>query len=206
MKVNLLTIYKSITGIGEILTGHLYNCSFKFLLWIYKVDYGSGIRVKGAIPALWKRYGSLAHMRIGSNVTFVSYASQSWNSKCKIMIENNGLLNIGSNTGFNGVSIYCSNSITIGDYVKVGGGTRIFDTDFHPINYLKRREDNLEFVKSSPIVIEDDVFIGTNCIIGKGVTIGARSIIAAGSVVVKSIPEDCIAGGNPCKVIKQLNN
>lgn len=52
-------------------------------------------------------------------------------------------------------------------------------------------------------MIGDDVFIGTNCIILKGVTIGARSIIAAGSVVTKSIPADCIAGGNPAKIIRR---
>lgn len=56
---------------------------------------------------------------------------------------------------------------------------------------------------SAPIIIEDDVMIGTRCIILKGVIIGARSIIAAGSVVTKSIPADCIAAGNPAKVIKQ---
>ncbi|HIS10399.1 MAG TPA: acyltransferase, partial [Candidatus Avibacteroides excrementipullorum] len=48
------------------------------------------------------------------------------------------------------------------------------------------------------------VFIGMNCLILKGVTIGARSIIAAGSVVTKNIPSDCIAAGNPAKVIKHL--
>lgn len=58
---------------------------------------------------------------------------------------------------------------------------------------------------SAPVTIEDDVFIGMNCVILKGVTIGARSIIAAGSVVTKSIPADCVAGGNPAKVIKRLS-
>lgn len=53
-------------------------------------------------------------------------------------------------------------------------------------------------------MIEDDVFIGMNTIVLKGVTIGARSVIGAGSVVVKSIPADCIAVGNPAKVIKRL--
>ena len=55
-------------------------------------------------------------------------------------------------------------------------------------------------------MIEDDVFIGANCIVLKGVTVGARSIIAAGSVVTKSIPADCLAGGNPAKVIRSLLN
>ena len=72
------------------------------------------------------------------------------------------------------------------------------------MNYIIRRGQNTDWGISSPIVIEDDVFIGVNCIILKGVTIGARSIIAAGSVVTKSIPADCIAGGNPAKVIRLL--
>lgn len=57
---------------------------------------------------------------------------------------------------------------------------------------------------NKPIVIEDDVLIGARSIVLKGVTIGARSVIGAGSVVVKDIPADCIAAGNPCKVIKYL--
>lgn len=57
---------------------------------------------------------------------------------------------------------------------------------------------------SAPIVVEDDVWVGAHSIILKGVTIGARSIIGAGSVVTKSIPADCVAAGNPCRVIKNL--
>lgn len=95
--------------------------------------------------------------------------------------------------------------IWIGKNVKVGGGTRIFDTDFHPLDYMDRR-NTVHGTKTAPVIIEDDVFIGTNCIIGKGVTIGARSIIAAGSVVVKSIPSDEIWGGNPAKFIRKIGN
>lgn len=58
---------------------------------------------------------------------------------------------------------------------------------------------------SAPIVIGDYVFIGARCIIQKGVTIGEKAIIAAGSVVVKDIPPMCIAAGNPAKVIKYLD-
>ncbi|MCH4017747.1 MAG: hypothetical protein LKE74_04740 [Prevotella sp.] len=56
--------------------------------------------------------------------------------------------------------------------------------------------------KKQPIVIGNDVWLGANCLILKGVTIGARTIIGAGSVVTKDIPADCIAAGNPCEVIK----
>ena len=73
------------------------------------------------------------------------------------------------------------------------------------MNYEVRRTSN-EGTKSAPIEIEDDVWVGAHSIILKGVTIGARSIIGAGSVVTKSIPADCVAAGNPCKVIKQYES
>ena len=79
----------------------------------------------------------------------------------------------------------------------------ITDTDAHPLDYLARRTSN-DGTKAAPIVIEDDVWVGAHSIILKGVTIGARSIIGAGSVVTKSIPTDCVAAGNPCRVIKKL--
>ena len=101
-----------------------------------------------------------------------------------------------------------------GNYVKIGGDCIIMDTDAHSLDYMVRRlrEKNADgfgmdglSAATAPIVIEDDVLIGTRCIILKGVTIGARSIIGSGSVVVKSIPADCIAAGNPCKIIRYIN-
>ena len=77
------------------------------------------------------------------------------------------------------------------------------DNDVHQIDYAERRTDN-GIVHSSPVVIEDDAWLGANVIVLIGVTIGARSIIGAGSVVTKSIPADCIAAGNPCKIIKRI--
>ena len=101
------------------------------------------------------------------------------------------------------VSITCKHYIHIGSHVKIGAGTLIFDTNFHNTDWHVRRdqEKDLATAINAPVIIGDDVFVGTRCIINKGVTIGDRSIIAAGSVVVKDIPADCIAGGNPCKVI-----
>ena len=73
------------------------------------------------------------------------------------------------------------------------------------MDYLIRRSSG-EGTQSAPIIIEDDVWLGAQSIILKGVTVGARTIIGAGSVVTKSIPADCVAAGNPCKVIRKLNN
>lgn len=88
------------------------------------------------------------------------------------------------------------------------------DSDAHNLDYrIRASKEQIGQIskdaltaKTAPIVIEDDVLIGTRCIILKGVTIGARSVIGGGSVVTKSIPPDCIAAGNPCKVIKFINH
>ena len=125
----------------------------------------------------------------------------------KIVLCKNARLQIGDFSGISNTLIYCKKSISIGNHVNIGAGTLIFDSNFHSTNWEDRidRHVDIKNAKNSPIIIEDLVFIGARCIIGKGVTIGKHSIIAAGSVVVNDIPADCIAGGNPCRVIKVLN-
>lgn len=110
---------------------------------------------------------------------------------------------IGDNVGFSSICLWATHKITIGNHVKVGADSLIFDTDAHHLNYLCRRGAD-DVGNSAPIVIEDDVLIGTRCVILKGVTIGARCVIGSGSVVTKSIPSDCIAAGNPCKIIRRI--
>ena len=107
-----------------------------------------------------------------------------------------------------GVSITCRNNIHIGDDVLIGGGTVIMDSDMHSLDWHLRCTPGHDVInaKCSPVIIGNNVFIGANCIIGKGVEIGDKSIIAAGSVVIKSIPPFSIAGGNPCKVIGVVSN
>lgn len=121
---------------------------------------------------------------------------------------------IGNNVAISSACLWAKTRIEIGDNVNIGGDCLIMDNDSHPHNYLQRRPEYLEEVgsqrylesiPSSPIVIENDVWVGARCIILKGVKIGARSIIAAGSIVTGDIPSDVIAGGNPCKIIKRIN-
>ncbi|MEI7811042.1 MAG: acyltransferase, partial [Ignavibacteria bacterium] len=125
--------------------------------------------------------------------------------KCSIYVESDAELTIGDNAGFSGVSIFCSKKISIGDYFTCGGNVFIWDTDFHPLDYLERRKHNREKIIEKPIEIGSDVFIGANTIILKGVKIGGRSIIAAGSIVTKDIPCDEIWGGNPARFIKNVD-
>ncbi|WP_114765822.1 sugar O-acetyltransferase [Vibrio rhodolitus] len=90
--------------------------------------------------------------------------------------------------------------ITIGNHVLIGPNAQFY-TAGHSLDYMSRR--NWEtFCK--PIVVEDDVWIGGNVVINQGVTIGARSVIAANSVVTKDVEPDCLYGGTPAKLIRRL--
>mgnify|MGYP003485586423 FL=1 len=124
----------------------------------------------------------------------------------KIVVKSPGELTIGDNSGMSNTCIHCSEKIEIGDNVNIGSGTQIFDTDFHSTSWQERldRQTDVLHAKTAPVSIGDGVFIGANCIITKGVEIGARSIIAAGSVVVKNVPSDELWGGNPVMFIRRI--
>ncbi len=123
---------------------------------------------------------------------------------CTIFVNKNAKLFIDNNSGFSGVSIYCNIEINVGKNLFCGGNVNIWDTDFHSLDYVLRKEHDEETIISLPINIGDDVFIGANSIILKGVTIGDRSIVGAGSIVTKNIPPDEIWAGNPAKFIKNI--
>ena len=103
-----------------------------------------------------------------------------------------------------GGSICVAQKVTIGDNVTVGANCTIADTDFHPLN-AQHRSQHPQEGNTSPILIEDDVFIGMNCLILKGITIGCGSVVGAGSVVTRDVPPHVVVAGNPARVLKELS-
>lgn len=114
-------------------------------------------------------------------------------------------IRIAADTGISGASICAAISVEIGAHCLLGANVTIADTDFHALASENRRYNtNPVDIACAPVVIEDNVFLGASVIVLKGVTIGRNSVIGAGSVVTRSIPADCIAVGNPARVICQL--
>lgn len=181
----------------------IYNriCNI-FILKKNKVTWSADLKINGRIYI--RNNGNLI---IGSN--FRANSGEKHNpiggdTILRLIVGNKGSLQIGNNVGISNSTIVCQNRIEIGDYVFVGGGCKIWDTDFHSIDPIERRHNGDKQVKTAPIKIGDYAFIGGCSIILKGVSIGKNSIIAAGSVVTKSIPDDEIWGGNPANYIKKL--
>lgn len=125
------------------------------------------------------------------------------NRKCKISVYSNAHLYINGTVSMSNTVIVCTKEIVIGDNVMIGGGVTIVDSDFHSLDsrYWSTPNDE-KYMKSSPVKIGNNVFIGMHSIILKGCTIGDNSIIAAGLVVCSDVPAGEIWGGNPAKFIK----
>lgn len=181
----------------------LYPHINRMILKANGVVFGKNLQIPGKVTwAIWGSKVSIGdnfYLSSGNGVNHITS-----NLQADVYVESQAMLAIGNNVGMSSTRIRVHESVTIGDNVKIGGCVLITDTNGNPMDYVARRSSN-EGTKSAPVVIEDDVWVGAHCIILKGVTIGARSIIGAGSVVTKSIPADCVAAGNPCKVIKSLN-
>ena len=125
---------------------------------------------------------------------------------CIISVSQGAELIIGNNVGISSTAIICSKKIVIGNGVRIGGDTCIYDTDFHSL-YTNERTNIPEItinVKKKEVFIEDNVFIGASVTILKGVTIGKNSIIGACAVVSKNIPPNEIWAGNPARFISKV--
>lgn len=173
-------------------------------LWLYGVEHGYHCVIHGKF---YIKLFPTARLKIGDNF----YCSSGWNINALSANQRGGVyathdasIIIGDNVGMSSPILWAHKSITIGNHVKIGANSILIDTDSHNLNYMIRRGQWTDWGVAKPIVIEDDVMIGVNCIILKGVTIGARSIVAAGAVVTKSFPSDCIIGGNPAKIIRKI--
>ena len=140
-------------------------------------------------------------MRGNNNIVKVGQSCR-LRKKNKIFITgDNNTIDIGNYVSFDqNVSLVCceGSSIVIGDDSMFAANVRIRTSDQHPIYDIN--DNRLNYAKN--VVIGNHVWLGASCLIMKGVSIGNNSVIGINSMVTKNIPDNCIAAGSPCKVIK----
>ena len=161
------------------------------------VSSGKNLKTDGDIPLIEGN----GRIIIGDNVSIGNRCAWILSPNLYDMPE----LIIGSNTTINyltGISVECR--VEIGENCVIAGETQIFDNNSHSIHF----ENNRKMTKDDvvPIKIEDHVWIGMRSFILKGVTIGRGSVVAACSVVTKDVPPMTLVGGNPAKIIKEIQN
>ena len=156
-------------------------------------------------------YGKVLFRRDRSSVLSVGehciFRSAVWSNRAGInrpcmlsTLASDAELLIGTGCGFSGTAVAAAESVVIEQGVVCGANVTISDTDWHGLHAWDRRSPGA----SEPVRIERDAWIGMNATILKGVTIGEGAVVAAGSVVSRSVPAGVIAAGNPAKVIREL--
>ena len=123
----------------------------------------------------------------------------------KVIDKENGGHGSGINVGISQAALIAIADITIGNNVKIGGGVKIYTTDFHSLDpMIRKSKGDVKNRIKKPVVIKENAFIGAHAIILKGVTVGENSIVGAGSVVTKDIPDNQIWAGNPARFIRNI--
>jgi len=191
--------------INRIING-IYTVIFRFIFKIKGVKLGKGVIFKRK-PLLIKHKKSF--IQIDDNVLINSdnygYHINMF-KECKIMAdEEKAIIKIGKNSRIHGTCIHAKKRIIIGKNCLIAANTNIIDSNGHELSMDKPYNRINTYDKGETIIIEDNVWIGANCVILKGVKIGQGSVITANSVVIKNIPANSLAGGNPAKVIKNYN-
>ena len=175
---------------------YFYN---KFLMKYYKVQYGNDFTCIGRL--IVQGHGDY---KFGNHVTI--YSKETVNpiggNRTVFQTLDGGKIRVGSYVGMSHAILSSRSEIRIEDYVLIGAYAKIFDHDFHSLCYEQRIKEEDLHVSSKPVCIKEGAFIGAHAMILKGVTVGKHSIVGAGAVVTRDIPDYEIWAGNPAKFIR----
>ena len=172
------------------------------------VEFGEGFYCESAQIFRFIKTTAPGAVVIGNHVS--CYAG------CSFSIGPNGACKIGDFTLLNGALIMAEHRIEIGSHCLISWNVGIADSDFHPLEPAQRLVDARALapfyrdrparptLRTAPVSIADNVWIGMNAVILKGVSVGENSVVAAGSVVTKPVPANVVVAGNPAVVVKNL--
>ena len=167
---------------------------------IYPTIFEGNYKISGK---LYRRGKGQVIIGEGSIINSSRYANCVGGTYTTLCAYSGATLRLGKSVGISNATIIARAGVTIDDFTLIGAGTRIYDNDFHSLDSEQRGTIN-DVPKSIPIYIGKNVFIGAYSLILKGVTIGDKSIIGAGSVVTKNVPPNEIWAGNPARFIKKI--
>lgn len=161
---------------------------------------GKGVRCNG-FPSVRVRRGGKLLVGDGVMINAARWSNAHVTAgSTNFFVGSGGRLLLGARAGISGSRVVAMEEIEIGDGTLVGAGCLICDSDMHEVPLGSGAP-----VATRPVRIGKRVFVGAGSVILKGVTIGDGSVVGAGSVVSRDIPSNCLAAGNPAKVVRRLD-
>jgi len=195
------TPWRSTNHLRRLLSWPYIRLMFK----LHGISWGHGWRIFG-MPIIQRHRRSV--IELGSPIELRSWVSSNPLAPYHPVVlstrKAGSIIKIGNGAGLTGVTIVADEWIEIGHRVLLGANTVITDTDFHPLDPWQRQQDTRNG-QHKPVIIENDVFVGMNSLILKGVTVGAGSVIGAGSVVTRDVPPGVIFAGNPATFVRNVD-
>jgi acetyltransferase-like isoleucine patch superfamily enzyme len=190
--------------IGNELRRYLSLPFIRLYFALHGVGWGAGWRVYG-LPLIQRQRGSLISIGDGlqmrnwfsSNPLGVNHRSilATWSAQAEIRL--------GEDVNMTGTTICAQERVIIGNHIRIGANCTIVDTDFHPVEAHARRVAPKEG-QAREVLIEDDVFIGTQALVLKGTHLGKGCVVGAGCVVAGVFPPGAVIAGNPARVVRNL--
>jgi acetyltransferase-like isoleucine patch superfamily enzyme len=165
---------------------------------------GRRLRVRGPLRLHCHRS---ARLRIGDDCRIQSgFAGNpvGGGSRMAIWVGPGGCLTLGHRVGLSNSTIVCMSDVSIEDDVFLGGGARIYDTDFHSLSADDRSRPGNPGTRTAAVTIGRRAFVGGHSIVLKGVAIGDEAVIGAGSVVRSDVPAHQVWAGNPAVFLREL--
>lgn len=164
------------------------------------VHVGEKVKFLGVINVI-----NMNYIEIGDNTRILGDGRNGVGAWVKPHLETGqkGRIIIGKNVGISNATLISQEEIRIDDFVLIGGGTRIYDNDFHALD-SKIRIRYPTMIPSAPVHIKKGAFVGGHCTILKGVTIGENAVVGACSLVVKNIPANELWAGVPATKVREL--
>ena len=184
--------------------------SYWYLRW-HGVETGFGFVTLHGYPVIHRSPGSTIKLGRGTVLTSRNGENKAgvWGPVVLSTLTAHARIELVGQNGVSGSAICAASRIFLGSHSIVGVGCRLYDTDFHPVNAALRRTVTREddpTIRTAPITVGEDVWIGANSLVLKGVTIGDAAIVAAGAVVTREVGTGEVVGGNPAHLLRARPN
>jgi hypothetical protein len=171
--------------------------SFVFRGW-FRVRYFGKVKFGRGVVMNWRfKFRGRGCLEVGDGCNL--WAHEEWNRF--FTYDKGAVVRVGAGTRLNGVTVQCRRGVEVGERCLIGSAMLI-DNDFHSVDWRYRNDS--AHVKSAAILVGDDVWIGGQAVLLKGVHVGGKAVVGFRAVVTKDVPEKAVVAGNPARVVKTL--